>query len=86
MASQAAGIRALKPGTPCERADAAARAVIADTGYGQAFRHRLGHGIGMDVHEPPFLASGDTSALQNGMCFTVEPSIFIPPPSTGLAP
>jgi len=78
MASQAAGAAALYAGNTCEAADAAARAVIADAGYGYAFRHRLGHGIGMDVHEPPFLTTGDTTVLQEGMCFTVEPSIFIP--------
>ena len=49
-----------------------------DGGYGEWFRHRLGHGIGLDVHEPPFLTSGDRSTLRAGMCFTVEPSIFIP--------
>jgi Xaa-Pro dipeptidase len=76
MASQAAGIAALKAGDTCEHADAIARAVIADAGHGEAFRHRLGHGIGMDVHEPPFLAKGNTTVLQTGMCFTVEPSIF----------
>ena len=78
IASQAAGIAALKAGNTCEQADAAARAVIADAGYGYAFRHRLGHGIGMDVHEPPFLTKGDTTVLQPGMCFTAEPSIFVP--------
>ena len=78
MGAQAAGIAALRAGNPCEQADAAARAVIADAGYGEAFRHRLGHGIGMDVHEPPFLTAGDSTVLQPGMCFTIEPSIFIP--------
>jgi Xaa-Pro aminopeptidase len=78
MAAQAAGIAALRAGATCEQADAAARTVIADAGYGAAFRHRLGHGIGMDVHEPPFLTAGDTTVLRPGMCFTVEPSIFIP--------
>jgi len=78
IASQAAGIAALKTGNTCEQADVAARAVIADAGYGHAFRHRLGHGIGMDVHEPPFLIKGDTTVLQPGMCFTAEPSIFVP--------
>jgi Xaa-Pro aminopeptidase len=78
MESQAAGIAALREGNTCEQADAAARAVIEEGGYGYAFRHRLGHGIGMDVHEPPFLTKGDTTALRDGMCFTVEPSIFIP--------
>lgn len=78
MAAQAAGIAALRAGNTCAQADAAARAVIADAGYGEAFRHRLGHGIGMDVHEPPFLTAADSTALRPGMCFTVEPSIFIP--------
>ena len=78
IASQAAGIAALKAGNTCEQADAAARAVIADAGYGYAFRHRLGHGIGMDVHEPPFLTNGSTTVMKPGMCFTIEPSIFAP--------
>lgn len=78
MASQAAGIRALAAGSTCEQADAAARTVIEEGGYGAAFRHRLGHGIGMDVHEPPFLTAGDGTVLEEGMCFTVEPSIFMP--------
>jgi Xaa-Pro aminopeptidase len=78
MAAQSAGVAALKAGGTCAQADALARAVIADAGYGDAFYHRLGHGIGMDVHEPPFLTSGDDTTLQSGMCFTVEPSIFIP--------
>lgn len=78
MAAQRAGIEALQTGNICEAADAAARQVIAEGGYGEAFRHRLGHGIGMDVHEPPFLTAGDSTRLQAGMCFTVEPSIFIP--------
>jgi Xaa-Pro dipeptidase len=78
MASQAAGIAALRVGNTCAQADAAARSVIADAGYGPAFRHRLGHGIGMDVHEPPFLNAGDETVMQDGMCFTVEPSIMAP--------
>lgn len=78
MASQAAGINALAVGGTCEAADAAARRVIVEGGYGEAFRHRLGHGIGMDVHEPPFLTAGDATQLVEGMCFTVEPSIFMP--------
>lgn len=78
MTSQAAGIAALRAGNTCAAADAAARQVIVDGGYGPAFRHRLGHGIGMDVHEPPFLTAGDTTVLAPGMCFTAEPSIFMP--------
>jgi Xaa-Pro aminopeptidase len=75
MASQRAGIAALKAGNTCEMADAAARQVIEDGGLGEFFRHRLGHGIGMDVHEPPFLTRGDKTVFQEGMMFTVEPSI-----------
>ncbi len=77
MASQAAGIAALKAGEGTTTStDAAARKVIEDAGYGEAFRHRLGHGIGMDVHEPPFLTKGDETPLQEGMLFTIEPSIM----------
>jgi len=76
--SQAAGIAALKAGNTCEQTDAAARAVIVDGGYGEHFRHRLGHAIGLDVHERPFLTSGDETVLEPGMCFTAEPSIFMP--------
>lgn len=76
MASQAAGVAALKAGqATAEQADAAARQVIVEGGFGPEFRHRLGHSIGMDVHEAPFLTKGDTSVLQTGMLFTVEPSI-----------
>ncbi len=76
MASQAAGIAAMKADTvTSEQVDAAARQVIQAGGYGEAFRHRLGHGIGMDVHEPPFLTQNDQTVLQAGMLFTVEPSI-----------
>lgn len=76
MEAQAAGIAALKAGAATtSQADAAARTVIADAGYGEAFRHRLGHGIGMDVHEPPFLTAGDQTPLREGMLFTIEPSI-----------
>jgi D-alanyl-D-alanine dipeptidase len=67
MAAQAAGIAALRAGSTCAQADAAARAVIVDAGYGEAFRHRLGHAIGMDVHEPPFLTAGDETELRPGM-------------------
>jgi Xaa-Pro aminopeptidase len=77
MESQAAGIAALQAGSAtCEGVDAAARAVIEDAGYGAEFRHRLGHGIGMDVHEPPFLTKGDATPLREGMLFTIEPSIM----------
>jgi Xaa-Pro dipeptidase len=77
MRSQAAGIAALKAGAvTCENVDKASRDVIANDGYGENFRHRLGHAIGWDVHEPPFLSKGDTTTVQEGMVFTVEPSVW----------
>jgi Xaa-Pro dipeptidase len=79
MRSQKAGIDALQSGRrTAEEVDALARAVIIDAGYGDYFTHRLGHGIGLDVHEPPFLDKGDARLLEDGMCFTVEPSVFMP--------
>jgi Xaa-Pro aminopeptidase len=76
MEAQAAGIAAMRAGQiTAAEVDAVARAVITEAGYGQEFRHRLGHGIGMDVHEPPFLTADDDTILQEGMLFTVEPSI-----------
>jgi Xaa-Pro dipeptidase len=76
MDAQAAGIAQLKVGVTAASADARARTVIQDGGYGQAFRHRLGHGIGLDVHEAPYLTSGDETLLAERMLFTVEPSIM----------
>lgn len=78
MAAQQAGAEAMKSGqVTAGQVDAAARRIIEDAGYGQGFRHRLGHGIGMDVHEPPFLIDFDETVLQNGMTFTDEPSIIL---------
>jgi Xaa-Pro aminopeptidase len=58
--------------------DAAARAVIADAGYGDFFIHRLGHGIGLDGHEHPYLVSGNEQTLEPGMSFSIEPGIYLP--------
>jgi Xaa-Pro dipeptidase len=79
MAAQANGMAAMKAGQiTAEGANATARQVIEEAGYGPNFFHRLGHGIGIDVHESPFLSKGDTTVLQANMCFTVEPSIWVP--------
>ncbi len=51
--------------------------VVVEAGYEPNFRHRLGRGIGMDVHEPPFLIEGDVTLLEEGMAFTIEPSILV---------
>ncbi len=79
MQAAQVGIEALQDGrVTAEGVDALARRVIAEGGYGDWFRHRLGHSIGLDVHEPPYLDRGDRTVLHAGMCFTIEPSIFIP--------
>lgn len=79
MAAQERAIRAMRSGAiTAAGLDAVARRVIADAGYGDGFTHRLGHGIGIDVHESPFLFPGDDTTLQSGMCFTIEPSIRVP--------
>lgn len=66
------------PGISCDAVDQAARKVITDAGYGSFFTHRLGHGIGLDVHEPPFAASGNLSLLETGHVLSVEPGIYLP--------
>ncbi len=76
MTSQETGIAAMKAGqVSAAEVDKQARDVLANAGYGETFRHRLGHAIGVDVHEPPFLTKTDDTILQAGMLFTVEPSI-----------
>jgi Xaa-Pro aminopeptidase len=76
MKAQEVGIAALRAGrATAAEVDRAARDVLENAGYGEAFRHRLGHAIGLDVHEPPFLTASDPTPVQEGMLFTVEPSI-----------
>jgi Xaa-Pro dipeptidase len=76
MDSQEAGIAALKVGAVASQVDATARQVITEAGFGEFFRHRLGHSIGLDVHEAPFLIATDNTVLEEGMLFTIEPSIM----------
>ena len=76
--AQAAGTAAVRPGTACEAVDAAARRPIDDAGYGAAFFHRTGHGIGLDGHEDPYLVEGNDLPLRTGMAFSVEPGIYLP--------
>ena len=77
-AANLAGIRAVRPGVPLCEIDRAARRVIEDAGYGQYFTHRLGHGIGLDVHEPPDCSGVSSAVAEPGMCFSIEPGIYIP--------
>ncbi len=75
--AQQAAIGTVRPGIPCRQVDRAARAVIEDAGYGRAFTHRTGHGIGIDIHELPFFAPQDETVLQPGMVMSVEPGIYV---------
>ncbi|GGM11542.1 dipeptidase [Streptomyces fumigatiscleroticus] len=76
--AQEAGFRAVRPGAACQEVDRAARAVIAEAGYGARFVHRTGHGIGVTTHEPPYMIEGERQPLVPGMCFSVEPGIYLP--------
>lgn len=68
----------VKPGVTAAEVDAAARNVIEKAGYGEYFNHRLGHGLGMDVHEFPSIMAGNDMVIQEGMCFSIEPGLYIP--------
>jgi Xaa-Pro aminopeptidase len=74
--AQEAGVRAATVGTPCEDVDAAARRVIAGAGFGDQFIHRVGHGIGTEAHEDPYMVSGNRTVLEAGHAFSVEPGIY----------
>jgi Xaa-Pro aminopeptidase len=78
VAAQEAGVRAASVGTPCADVDAAARRVIADAGYGDNFVHRVGHGIGQEAHEDPYMVAGNDVLLAPGHAFSVEPGIYFP--------
>jgi Xaa-Pro dipeptidase len=80
QAAQAAAFAAARPGAPCSTVDDAARAVIEAAGFGPGYRlpglpHRTGHGVGLDVHEDPYIVSGNDLQLSPGMCFSIEPMI-----------
>ncbi|MFE2452595.1 M24 family metallopeptidase [[Kitasatospora] papulosa] len=76
--AQEAGCGAVRPGAACQDVDRAARAVITEFGYGERFIHRTGHGIGVTTHEPPYMIEGEEQPLVPGMCFSVEPGIYLP--------
>jgi Xaa-Pro aminopeptidase len=78
LAAYEAGRAACRPGSLAREVNAACRAPIEEAGLGPHFRHRMGHGIGLDVHERPFVSSEDATVLEAGMTFTDEPSIIIP--------
>ncbi|WP_158865165.1 aminopeptidase P family protein [Leifsonia sp. AG29] len=76
--AQQAAFEAVAVGVPCQEIDRVARNVIAEAGYGEFFIHRVGHGIGMTTHEPPYLVAGEERAIEAGMCFSIEPGIYLP--------
>ncbi|MDX3850713.1 aminopeptidase P family protein [Streptomyces sp. AK02-01A] len=76
--AQQAGFEAVRPGAACQDVDRAARAVITAAGYGDYFIHRTGHGIGVTTHEPPYMIEGEERPMVPGMCFSVEPGIYLP--------
>jgi Xaa-Pro aminopeptidase len=75
--AQRAACEAVRPGVPAAHVDAAARDVIADAGYGEAFIHRTGHGIGLETHEEPYLVATNAQPLEEGNAFSVEPGIYL---------
>ncbi|WP_292975822.1 Xaa-Pro peptidase family protein [Mycobacterium sp.] len=76
--AQRAAVEAVRPGVTAEQVDAAARDVLAEAGLAEYFVHRTGHGIGLSVHEEPYIVAGNDLVLQPGMAFSVEPGIYFP--------
>jgi Xaa-Pro aminopeptidase len=76
--AQQAAVAAVGPGVTAEQVDVAARTIIAEAGFGEYFVHRTGHGIGLDVHEEPYIVAGNDLVLEPGMSFSVEPGIYLP--------
>lgn len=75
--AQETAVRAVRPGVAAEEVDGAARRVIEESGYGERFIHRTGHGIGLEVHEPPYIVRGNPEPLRSGMTFSIEPGIYL---------
>ena len=76
--AQAAAVAAVRPGVTAEQVDAAARDLLAEAGLAEYFVHRTGHGIGLSVHEEPYIVAGNGLQLAEGMTFSVEPGIYLP--------
>ncbi|MEU1284360.1 aminopeptidase P family protein [Kitasatospora sp. NPDC005856] len=76
--AQQTAFEAVRPGVACQEIDRIARRVITEGGYGEYFIHRTGHGIGTTTHEPPYLVEGEERPLVPGMCFSIEPGIYLP--------
>jgi len=77
LAAHDAALAAVAPSVPCEAVDRAARDVIAAAGHGERFLHRTGHGLGLEIHEPPYLRAGNPQPLETGHVFSIEPGIYL---------
>ena len=77
-AAQEAAVQAARPGMVAEELDGVARTALHAGGYSQFFTHRLGHGIGLDTHESPYIVSGNRQVLAAGMAFSIEPGLYLP--------
>ncbi|MDN5796096.1 MAG: Xaa-Pro peptidase family protein [Intrasporangium sp.] len=78
QAAQQAAVDVVRPGVTCEAIDEAARAVLREAGLDQYFIHRTGHGIGLDVHEEPYIVAGNDLPVEPGMTFSIEPGVYLP--------
>ena len=78
LAANQAAFEAVRPGVPCQEIDRAARGVLTEAGYGEAFIHRVGHGLGLSLHEEPYLLEGNPLPLAEGMVFSDEPGVYFP--------
>lgn len=76
--AQETGVKSVKPGRTCEEIDRIVRKIIEDAGYGKYFIHRTGHGLGLEVHEEPYIIEGNKLVLEPGMAFSIEPGIYLP--------
>jgi Xaa-Pro dipeptidase len=75
--AQDQAVASVRPGVTAEEVDAVARRVITEAGLGERFIHRTGHGIGIDVHEEPYIVGGNVRRLEPGMAFSVEPGVYL---------
>lgn len=78
LAAQQAGVAAIRPGVTCAEVDEAARSVLREAGFGEYFTHSTGHGVGLEIHEPPRLGTAQDTKLKAGMVVTVEPGAYMP--------
>ena len=78
LTANQSAFEAVRPGVPCQEIDRAARSVLTAAGYGDAFIHRTGHGLGLSLHEEPYLVEGNTLPLAEGMVFSDEPGVYFP--------